>query len=353
MKCLLSLVLLLSQSLFASTAFFVEGTQSMALAKSYDWGTGHGMVIVNKRNVQKKSLLINSSDVALTWVSKYGSLTFNQFATEMPMGGINEKGLVVESTQLNETAYPTSDSRPSLNELQWIQYLLDNYESISEIEQGLNEVRLTGLFGNFHFLVCDRSSSCLVIESLLGNLVTHAAAKVVTNNNYLTSQEHLALFDGFGGSLPIPTDNSSLSRFVKINHQLSVFRGGQRNNVIETSFTMLNSVRHAFTTEGKTTVWNLIYDNEHLKVHFVHTLVGMKKFVNFADLDFSCSLPRKVYNIESHQGSSDIAGDLLDYKKSLNQRIIQLSLSDMLLELSPEQIEKLIQIPDTFSCLDE
>ena len=32
----------------------------------------------------------------IEWISKYGSISFNQFGAEFPYGGINEEGLVVE-----------------------------------------------------------------------------------------------------------------------------------------------------------------------------------------------------------------------------------------------------------------
>jgi choloylglycine hydrolase len=30
----------------------------------------------------------------ISWISKYGSITFNQYGREFPTGGMNEKGLV-------------------------------------------------------------------------------------------------------------------------------------------------------------------------------------------------------------------------------------------------------------------
>ena len=34
-----------------------------------------------------------------SWVSKYGSVTFNQYGRELPTGGMNEAGLVVETIE--------------------------------------------------------------------------------------------------------------------------------------------------------------------------------------------------------------------------------------------------------------
>ena len=62
----------------------------------------------------------------ISWVSQYGSITFNQYGKEFPTGGMNEKGLVVELMWLDGTIYPQPDERPAIGVLQWIQYQLDN-----------------------------------------------------------------------------------------------------------------------------------------------------------------------------------------------------------------------------------
>ncbi len=44
-----------------------------------------------------------------------------------------ESGLVVEELSYSPTQYPAPDARPALNELQWIQYQLDNHRSVQEV----------------------------------------------------------------------------------------------------------------------------------------------------------------------------------------------------------------------------
>ena len=34
------------------------------------------------------------------WTSKFGSVTFNQYGKDNPMGGVNERGLVIEVMEL-------------------------------------------------------------------------------------------------------------------------------------------------------------------------------------------------------------------------------------------------------------
>ena len=42
----------------------------------------------------------------ISWTSKFGNVTFNQYGKEFPTGGMNENGLVIELMWLNEARYP-------------------------------------------------------------------------------------------------------------------------------------------------------------------------------------------------------------------------------------------------------
>lgn len=57
----------------------------------------------------------------------------------MPYGGINEKGLAVEMLRLDYTEYKLDSNLPVLNELEWIQYQLDNYSKVAEVLQHLDQ----------------------------------------------------------------------------------------------------------------------------------------------------------------------------------------------------------------------
>src|SRR6185295_11423871 len=94
------------------------------------------------------------------WTSKYGSVTFNQVGRELPYGGINEKGLDVEQLWLRSAQFPTPDSRPTVNELQWIQYQLDNASSVREVLASLRKINVVSRIAPIHYLVCDSTGEC-------------------------------------------------------------------------------------------------------------------------------------------------------------------------------------------------
>jgi penicillin V acylase-like amidase (Ntn superfamily) len=112
----------LNQAL-ACTTFCLRGNGEVLFGRNYDWDIGDALIFVNKRGVIKTST--EESPKPAKWVSKYGSITFNQYGRENPTGGMNEVGLVVEQMWLDETQYVKDPSLPTIGTQEWIQYLLD------------------------------------------------------------------------------------------------------------------------------------------------------------------------------------------------------------------------------------
>ncbi len=106
--------------------------------------TDEGLVFINKRGVLKTANAAGRDDFKrpAKWISKYGSISFNQHGRELPLGGMNEAGLVVESLVLKETNYPAPDSRPSISILQWVQYQLDTNSTIQEVIESSSQLRI-------------------------------------------------------------------------------------------------------------------------------------------------------------------------------------------------------------------
>ncbi|HJT66923.1 MAG TPA: hypothetical protein VJ749_10740 [Pyrinomonadaceae bacterium] len=117
------------------TTFCLAGAGEVLFGRNYDWIIGDGLVIVNKRGVVKQATIVESNNAA-KWVSKYGSIPFNQYGRENPAGGMNEAGLVVEQLWLDETEYPEADARPALGTQEWVQYLLDTSGTVYDQKRG-------------------------------------------------------------------------------------------------------------------------------------------------------------------------------------------------------------------------
>ena len=108
---ILCLCLMYAAQLEACTTFVLRSESQLLYGRSLDWLSGVGMVVVNKRDVARTALISPPGPPA-RWVSRYGSVTFNQVGRGLPYGGMNEVGLVVENMWLEETEYPEAAGRP-------------------------------------------------------------------------------------------------------------------------------------------------------------------------------------------------------------------------------------------------
>jgi hypothetical protein len=60
------------------TTFYLVDNTSFIFGRNYDYYASDGRVMINRRGLQKTAFGTNSG---LQWVSRFGSLTFNQWAT--------------------------------------------------------------------------------------------------------------------------------------------------------------------------------------------------------------------------------------------------------------------------------
>jgi len=151
-------------------------------------------MFVNQRHVLKTGWEDGTSGKYARWISNYGSVTLNVIGTQMVWGGMNEAGLMISSMSLVETMAPTSDARPPVASPLWVQYQLDNYSTVEEVIASERRVRPTYLYD--HYLVCDRTGDCAVIEFLEGEMLAYTGDSLpvlaLANSSYqdsLTAQE--------------------------------------------------------------------------------------------------------------------------------------------------------------------
>ncbi len=298
--------------------------ERMALAKSYDWDLGHGMAIVNKRDMEKRAAVNPDGQTPARWRSRFGSITFTQFGREFPLGGLNEMGLVAEIFWLNESRFSEpGHGRPVLNELQWIQYQLDLAQNVDEAIALAQEVHVLPMYGLVHYMICDQQGECATFEYLQGELVIHSGAQMVanvlTNNTYAESIRELRLYEGFGGSKPIPhgaEKSDSISRFVRGAWWETKFVGRGSNSMLNYGRSILESVRNVGLTQ-----WQLLYLRDPSRIYFSTTQVGEVRSLDPSLFDYSCKTPMKVLDL-NWSGASDAQGDFVEYSDEFNQRII-------------------------------
>lgn len=327
------------------TTFLVSRGDELAVGKSYDWHQGQGLAFVNKRGVAKQSLPLRREDPPAKWVSRHASLTFNQYGRELPNGGMNDAGLVVEVMWLDSSRYPPADARPAINELQWIQYQLDNFATVKELVAAADETRISQAYAKVHYLACDRAGDCAALELVDGELVvTHGealAAKTLTNNTYAQSVAHLRKHQGFGGKLPIPKGPGSLERFVRAS-ALAAAPGAAPLRT--EAFRILSSVY----VQGRSQ-WNIVYEPARLTAHFRMGATGKIKSIDLSRFDGSCATSAKFLDL-----SADLAGDvserLADYRPAANRRLVERSLSGIKHQLPAGIVDSLAKFPELLPC---
>jgi choloylglycine hydrolase len=256
-------------------------------ARNLDWDWGDGFVVGNKRGIEKTAFVLTSEKPA-RWTSKYGSVTFNQFGREMPYGGINETGLVVEQMMLMESKYPDADERPAINMLQWIQYQLDTCQTVAEVLATNDFLRHEAPVGKerIHYLICDAFGDTATIEFLNGEMVYHRgdalSARALANDTYRKSAEFRATYAASDSANSLPKGNGSLQRFARAAKCTVDFQSWSPTADREYAFHNLSDV-----AQGPYTVWSIVYDVSYRKV-FYRTRENRKlRWFSLADFDYS------------------------------------------------------------------
>jgi len=282
----------------ASTAFVIKNGGVVVLAKNLDGPIGDGYVFVNKRHVVKEAFG-GASSPPLRWTSEYGSVTFNQFGREFPLGGINEQGLVVEELS-GPAGYPSPDNRPALNELQWIQYQLDNHRSVKDVLKSEARLRISRLLFNLHFLVADRSGKTAVVEFVAGRMLSYTGndlpVRVLSNNSYAESVQYLRTHRGFGGERSVSEGLESTERFVRTATVLEDFEWPVQGVLSDHAFTVLRSV------EQPDTQWNIVYNISRRLVFFKTKSHRRLKIIRLEALDLSCGSPVLMLPVDTEAG---------------------------------------------------
>lgn len=304
----------------ACTCFCIDDDQNLVFGRNYDWGLGVGLLMVNKSGLSKTAL-IAPVDVPARWVSRYGSITFNQYGRELPTGGMNEKGLVVEVMWLQGSEYPKRDDRPALRELTWVQYVLDTCETVDEVIVVDSKVRITRDSTPIHFLICDPAGETVAIEFLEGKMVVHKGEglpfRALANRTYERSLGYLRNCKGFGGDKEMPAGStSSLDRFARAVRGVHGFDEGTDGGAIAHSFRLLADV-----SQGSATQWSIVYDVKNRSIQFKTGKMPKIRCLDFADFDFFCDTPCRVLDVDIDT-VGDVHDRFVDYTMELNKKLI-------------------------------
>lgn len=305
-----------ASEIFACTTFCLKNRGEVLFGKNYDWMIGDGLIFVNKRGVAKTSIVENSTNPA-KWVSRYGSVTFNQYGRENPMGGINEPGLVIELMWLDETKYPRADSRPALDTLEWIQYQLDTSATVEEVLKTAENVRIDSQV-TLHYLVNDKNGNSATVEFLDGKMVAHSGEKLtvaaLANDTYEKSLN-------YSKQARAAKSESSLDRFTRAAQRAKEFEKQPKSEqeAVGYAFDILANVAQKNSTQ-----WSIVYDQQRGKIYFRSRQSPAIKTIDTKSFDYSCGTAVKIFDINA-KTSGDVTARFTDYTREANRDLIERS----------------------------
>jgi len=267
-----------------------------------------GLILVNPRGIAKQGIgwggFMNplGGSPKLSWVSKYGSITYNAFGREFPDGGMNEAGLYVGEMSYWFTEYPKGKGLVRFYHHHWIQYLLDNFSSVDQLLADLPRVAPDG-HCRWQFFVADSSGAAATITFVKGKAVINTGdslpVRVLCNRRYAREMDTLRLYQGFGGSRAVDfADTSDDRRFVRA---AAMLRDQDRK---------VGSGDYAFAILRRLDLgnnkWSLVYDPRNLRLSFNTDRSRKIKTLALGELDLSPSATAMVLDI-----NRDLEGDVV------------------------------------------
>ncbi|MBN1196267.1 MAG: linear amide C-N hydrolase [Candidatus Aminicenantes bacterium] len=283
-RCVVFLMMfcLPAASLSACTVFVLKKENAVMVGKNLDWPVGEGCVLVNPGDVAK-SALPGGEGKHLTWRSRFGSVTFNLLGRGFPLGGMNEKGLVIEEANYTPSRYPRGPG-PVVNEFQWIQYHLDTCADTAEVLASLKRLRIVPILARVHYLVCDAAGRAAVVEFIAGKVRVYTGddlpVVVITNTSYDHSLKSLAIHQGFGGTRAVGDGPESPERFVRAATWVRGLQSLPGQLTPDRVFRILDNVAQQDTR------WRIVYDPAGMVIRF-HTLgKPTVRTIRIQDLDF-------------------------------------------------------------------
>jgi penicillin V acylase-like amidase (Ntn superfamily) len=303
------------------TIFVLDKNSHIVYGQNLDWKNPlSGYVIVNKRGIHKCILhwkgnwpaAKNDKRTPSTWISKYGSVTFTYLGRDFIEGGMNEVGLMVDEASFM-AKYPKDDERPGISCGQWMQYQLDNYETVQQVIEHINDLRPDG--EEWHYLIADRYGDICAIEYLDGEPTIYQGESlkypILTNTSYKQAMSHIPMDKAFGGKIDIASGTDSYGRFIKAAKLMDKF-ANVNADIVDYAFHILSEVGN------ETTRRSVVYDSYNKLVLWTSEKFHKRKWIDLNKLDFSSKSKTLIINADLQY-----EGNMNSYLQEYNEEILQ------------------------------
>jgi penicillin V acylase-like amidase (Ntn superfamily) len=250
---------------------------------------------------------------------------------------MNDAGLVVEIMWLDSSKYPAPDARPTVSELQVIQWWLDSFSSTAELRAHAADVRVQSAYGKVHYLACDASGSCAAIEFIDGKLVVTPGAKALANHTYADSRAYADKH-----KVKLPRGPGSLERFTRA----SALAGRPERDLVTQAFGILDNVKQEGSIRSQ---WNIAYEPVKGRVWFrTHDERRIKR-VDLHAFEPSCRSDVEVLDVNAPL-SGDVRAAFKPYDEATNAKLVHKSLDAIAGQLPPGIVDKLAHYPSMLQC---
>jgi penicillin V acylase-like amidase (Ntn superfamily) len=299
------------------TAFVMRRGGAALLGRNLDSPALGGYLFVNKRGVSKEAFGAGSAN-SLSWTSRYGSVTFNQFGREFPLAGMNEAGLVIEGLG-GPANYPPADRRPPVNELQWIQYQLDTCGSVKDALKSDRAIRISRLFFDLHYLIADRKGAVAVVEFEAGKMRTFTRGElpvsVLADSGYEESIRGLGLRADSQGERAVREGTPSDERFARVAGALDEYGWLGQTPIVDQAFSVLRSV------ERPDTRWSAVYSPRSRRLFLKTRAHRRYKILGLDSLDFSCGSPSLMLPVDT-DATGNLSRSFVAYDTAANRQLL-------------------------------
>lgn len=245
---------------------------------------------------------------SVKWRSKYGSVITSSWDIASS-DGMNEMGLAGNLLWLAESVYPEFEKdreKPGLAVSLWLQYVLDNFSSVSEAVDALSRQEFvvasshipgTKIFATVHLSLSDKSGDNAIFEYIGGKLVIHHDRAYTTMTNSPIFDQQLAIntyWKGIDGTIMLPGTNRAADRFVRASYYIEAIPKTDNVRVaISSVFSVIRncSVPYGISSPSEpnisSTRWRTVADHKNLVYYFENVLNPNVIWVEFSQVDFS------------------------------------------------------------------
>jgi len=304
--CLITLPLLLDvllQRTYACSTVLLRREELLLLGHNLDESVDFaGFVCVNKRDVYKvgstwQDLRTYTKHLphSLSWISKYGSITWSSQGRDLPDAGINEAGLAIEEMSLAGHHYPLNVIRPRLFQMQWIQYHLDRFSTVEEVIQ----------------------SASYIHNKIVVHTGPNMPVAALCNAHYSEELNRLKQYKGFGGRKKIDLKNKKKHpRFVRAAHMLRDYDSEAHGSAVDYVFAILENLGGSMTRRS------YVVDMQNGAVYFRTGSHPQIRHFSMHAFDFTSDTPVQVLGLNTSD-TGDVTDAFRDYTFLENHKIAE------------------------------